>query len=263
MTKNKSGFTLVEMVVLSCIFMILMTVVYSVYIFQQKAYRTGESSAEIIQNGRVVLERMTRELRQAKKIVTVLPASEIKIQDGHLAILKESGNSQGGTENSINLALSSSLTNDYYKDLYIKIVSGTGAGQVKKIYSYDGILKKVEIEGQWQTIPDVSSVYVIDSSFYYIHYYKDADSRILRKVYTCCFSFNGLTCDQPETYVDCSSTPLPGYQILEAALEDARVVGEYVSSLSFSGSQTISISIELQKDSRTFNLRNQIYGRNL
>ena len=262
--KNKSsGFTLVEMIVVAAIFCILMAVVYSVYLFQQRAYRSGESSAEIIQNGRVVSERLTRELRQAKKIINTLPAGEIKFQDGHLAIIKESSNSQGGTSNGITLALSSSSSNDYYKDLYIKIISGTGAGQVKKIYSYNGISKVADIEGQWTSAPDVSSVYVIDSSYYYIYYYRNAQNQVLRKAYACCLSLDGASCQQPEAYVDCTSTPPPGFQNMEVILEEPRIVGEYVTTFNFSGSPTVSVSIGLQKDGKVFNLVNKVFGRNL
>jgi len=251
------------MLVVTAIFCILMGVIYSVYLFQQRAYRSGESSAEIIQNGRVVSERLTRELRQAKKIINILPAGEIKFQDGHLAVIKESSNSQGGTSNSITLALSSSSLNDYYKDLYIKITSGTGSGQVKKIYSYNGISKVAEIEGQWTSVPDVSSVYVIDSSYYYIYYYRNVQSQILRKAYSCCLSSDEMSCQQPEAYIDCTSTPPPGLENLEVILEEPRTVGEYVTAFNFSGSPTVSVSIELQKDGKVFNLVNKVFGRNL
>lgn len=262
--KNKNkGFTLPEIIVLSAVFCILMVVIYSVYLFNQKAYRIGENSAEIIQNGRVVLERITRELRQAKKIINNLPANEIKFQDGHLAIIKETSNSQGGNTNTITLGLSASSLDNYYKDLYIKIISGTGSGQTKKIYGYSGISKLASIEGQWETIPDVSSVYLIDSSYYYIYYYRNAQNQVLRKVYTCCFSLNGMSCQQPEAYVDCTGIPPQGLQNMEVVLEEPRTIGEYATTLNFSGYPTISVSIDLQKEGKTFNLINKVFGRNL
>lgn len=251
------------MLVLSSIFLVLMSVVYAVYLFQQRAYRSGESSAEIIQNGRVVLERVTRELRQAKKIINSLPDDEIKFQDGHLAVVSETANSQGGSLTSIVLSPSASSSDDYYKDLYVKIVSGTGAGQTRKVYSYSGSLKTATIEGQWDDAPDVSSVYLINSSFYDIYYYKNSSNQVLRKVYTCCLSIDGAACVSPETYVDCQSTPPGGYQNMEITLEEPRVIGEYVTALSFSGSPTVSVSIDLAKDGKTFNLVNKIFGRNL
>jgi len=265
MKKNKLffGFTLVEMMVISCIFLILMSVVYSVFLFQQRAYKSGENSAEIIQNGRVILERITRELRQAKKIINTLPASEIKFQDGHLAMINETSNSQGGASNSITLALSASSINNYYKDLYVKIISGTGAGQVKKVYSYDGISKVAIIDGTWQENPDISSVYLLNSFYYYIYYYRNASNQVLRKVYTCCSSSDGSFCVQPEIYVDCTSIPALGYQNIEVVLEEEKTIGEYVTAINFSGYPTVSVSVSLQKNDRTFNLVNKIFGRNL
>lgn len=262
MEKSK-GFTLPEMIIVTFIFCLLMTVIYSVYLFQERAYKSGESSAEIIQNGRVVLERITREIRQAKKIISDLPSSEIKFQEGHLAVIKETSNSQGGTSHSITLSISSSLADDYYKDLYIKIASGTGSGQIRKIYSYTGATKVAEIEGQWETIPDVSSIYVLDSSYYYIYYYRNEQSQILRKVYACCLSIDGLSCKQPEEYMDCTGVPSPGFQKVETILEDPRIIGEYATALDFSGTPTVSISIQLEKGGRTFNLVNKVFGRNL
>lgn len=261
--KLSFGFTLVEILIVSSIFLILMIVVYSVFLFQQRAYKSGENSAEIIQNGRVVLERITRELRQAKKIISTLPANEIKFQDGHLVAINESSNSQGGTANTITLALSASPVDNYYKDLYVKIISGTGAGQVKKVYSYDGISKVAVIEGTWQDVPDISSVYLLNSLYYYIYYYRNASNQVLRKVNTCCFSSDGLSCSQPENYVDCTSAAGPGYQNIEVVLEGEKTIGEYVTSLSFSGSPIISVSISLQKGDKTFDLVNKIFGRNL
>jgi hypothetical protein len=55
--------------------------------------------------------------------------------------------SNGGSDNNISvvLELSASSTNDIYKDYWIKIISGTGAGQVRKIKSYDGTTKKATL----------------------------------------------------------------------------------------------------------------------
>lgn len=86
---NLYGFTLVEVIISLTIFILILVVVYSVHTLHQKSYQTGEARAEILQNGRVILERMTREIRQAKKIVTELSTDEtgvtstIMFEDGH------------------------------------------------------------------------------------------------------------------------------------------------------------------------------------
>jgi prepilin-type N-terminal cleavage/methylation domain-containing protein len=87
--KNSLGFTLVEMLIVMVIFILIATALYTVYNLNYKTYRDTEKSAEIIQNGRVILERMARELRQTKNVATDLSSSEaqatdtIIFEDGH------------------------------------------------------------------------------------------------------------------------------------------------------------------------------------
>lgn len=83
------GFTLAEMLVAVTIFVLVIIAVYSSYALSQRGYLSGEEVAEITQNGRVILERMTREIRQAKRMVTGLAGgttSSIEFEDGHTPI---------------------------------------------------------------------------------------------------------------------------------------------------------------------------------
>jgi len=86
---SSPGFTLSELLVSIVFVSLILGAVYSSYVLNQKASVEGESSIEILQNGRVVLERMEREIRQAKDIVTSLPATKedavdsIEFEDGH------------------------------------------------------------------------------------------------------------------------------------------------------------------------------------
>src|SRR3989304_6475200 len=87
--KFKRAFTLVE--ILTAVFLgsIIIIAAYSVYLMSYKSYQRHAASAELTQNARIALERMTREIRQAKDITTILPAdaggapSAIQFQDGH------------------------------------------------------------------------------------------------------------------------------------------------------------------------------------
>ena len=54
-----------------------------------------------------------------------------------------------------------SSTNDAYNNYSIRIVSGTGVGQIKKITDYVGSTKKATVETVWGTIPDQTSKYEI------------------------------------------------------------------------------------------------------
>ena len=86
------GFTLIESLVIIVIFVLVVGVVFAGYVLSQRGYREGEISAELTQNARVVLERMTREIRQAREILTELPltfdqassSGEIEFEDGHI-----------------------------------------------------------------------------------------------------------------------------------------------------------------------------------
>lgn len=90
-TKNKKGFTLVEILTVVFLGTLIILAAYSVYIISYKAYKRNSASSEVTQNGRIALERMSREIRQTVDIITDLPAdpsegtppAEIKFQDGH------------------------------------------------------------------------------------------------------------------------------------------------------------------------------------
>jgi len=90
---ESSGFTIIEVVIVTAIFCLVVGLILNIYVFSQKFYRQTEIDAELLQNGRTVLERISRDLRQAAELVTQLPqvpdvpqdppSSEIEFQDGH------------------------------------------------------------------------------------------------------------------------------------------------------------------------------------
>lgn len=86
----KNGFTLTELLITIAILVLVIGAVYSGYLLSRQAFQKGENAAEILQNGRVILERMTREIRQAREIVTELgltideATSTIEFEDGHI-----------------------------------------------------------------------------------------------------------------------------------------------------------------------------------
>jgi len=90
---KNSGFTIVEVIITITIFCLVVGLIFNIYIFSQKFYRQTEIDAELLQNGRTILERISRDLRQAAELVTQLPQvpdapqdpppSEIEFQDGH------------------------------------------------------------------------------------------------------------------------------------------------------------------------------------
>lgn len=63
---------------------------------------------------------------------------------------------------SITLAAGASSTDDIYKDQVLRITSGTGAGQIRRIIRYNGTTKIASVQA-WGTTPDNTSVYRIST----------------------------------------------------------------------------------------------------
>lgn len=89
---NRSGFSLIEVVIATSISALIFMLISGVYILSQRTYSQTDTKAELNQNGRVILDRMIREIRQTPDIITQLPPtnavpsqlpSEITFQDGH------------------------------------------------------------------------------------------------------------------------------------------------------------------------------------
>ena len=87
------GFTLLEIIVSITLFTIIILLVSEIYLVTQRAYNKNSDTAELTQNARVSLDRITRELRQSANIITSLPptdtdpgnppVNQIYFQDGH------------------------------------------------------------------------------------------------------------------------------------------------------------------------------------
>lgn len=89
----KKAFTLIELLVAILISSILIGTTVSVYTLFQRSMGQDQFQADVIQNARVALDRLTRELRQTPDVVTVLPddpndnsvqqPGAIEFEDGH------------------------------------------------------------------------------------------------------------------------------------------------------------------------------------
>jgi prepilin-type N-terminal cleavage/methylation domain-containing protein len=92
-TIRRSAFTLTELLVAIMIATILVTVTVSLYNLIRTSISQDQAKAAAAQNARVAADRLSRELRQAPDVVTVLPTSpsnttvtqphEIEFEDGH------------------------------------------------------------------------------------------------------------------------------------------------------------------------------------
>jgi len=73
--KNKNGFTLVELIIAFAIIVIIFAAVVPQFSAIRNSWASTEAKAEIIQNGRVLAEHITRKLSAAKQIISVSPSS--------------------------------------------------------------------------------------------------------------------------------------------------------------------------------------------
>lgn len=71
------------------------------------------------------------------------------------------GTATAGGASTITLAVGSSASNDFYAKAVVRIVSGTGALQERKISSYVGSTRVATVDTAWVTNPDNTSVYQI------------------------------------------------------------------------------------------------------
>ena len=85
------GFTIIELLISSAVGILVLVIVYVSFVTGQKLYRQGILNAELSQNGRIALDRMSREIRQTEQVVTALeptppdpPQTEIEFEDGHI-----------------------------------------------------------------------------------------------------------------------------------------------------------------------------------
>lgn len=123
------------------------------------------------------------------------PANDTSAGDVVIDTPDVSGTVQSGnnTATTVHLAASSSVVNDYYSGWWIRILSGTGAGQVRKIKSYNGTNKVAvvydtadqstllgnpqPVEGMdFLTIPDNTSQYGLYPCHYVMNIWDESNN---------------------------------------------------------------------------------------
>lgn len=71
---------------------------------------------------------------------------------------------QAGAAGSITLDAAASAVDDFYNNVSIVVVGGTGAGQSRSITDYVGATKVATIDSNWATNPDNTSVFLLVKS---------------------------------------------------------------------------------------------------
>lgn len=90
---STNGFTLLEVLTALSLGVGLFLLLLSIYGLSARSLAAAETQAELAQNSRLIIERLSREIRQTRQIATLLPAddsdpenppkNEIEFQDGH------------------------------------------------------------------------------------------------------------------------------------------------------------------------------------
>lgn len=266
---SKSGFTLTESLVVLSISVIVVVAVFSAYAFSQRGYLEGENISELTQNGRVILERLTREIRQAEVIVPPFPESEdmatstILFQDGHVKETYTTGTPSSVGTTTLALAPGSSTTTDFYKDTYLEIISGWGndGNKIRKITSYDGPNQTAILNEAWlDPKPSATSTYKIDSFYYYIHYFASSTDSGLEDVYREVVVYYFPS--DPNTYLPWNVTST-SETLTSKRLEEPELIGEFVRDLKLWGNRLINAELILNKSKNEVKLKTKIFGRNL
>lgn len=83
---------------------------------------------------------------------------------------EQKANAKAATANTITLSCRSSVIDNFYNNngYFVKIISGTGQGQIRTISGYVGATNVATVSSAWTTIPDATSVYIL---------YTDASSK--------------------------------------------------------------------------------------
>ena len=98
----------------------------------------------------------------ATKVATVAAWGTNPSSSSTYAITKGlQATAQAGASTTITLAASASASDDTYNDWYVKVIGGTGSGQVRQISDYVGSTKVATVSSAWTTNPDSTSEYMM------------------------------------------------------------------------------------------------------
>lgn len=86
-------------------------------------------------------------------------AGRLYMQTGMCAAEKNAGTASGATSNSIVLDGDASTVDGAYAGVVLRIMSGTGMGQLRNVLSYVGSSRTATFDSPWTVIPDNTSVY--------------------------------------------------------------------------------------------------------
>lgn len=97
MSTSKPGYTLIELLIAMLVSSILIGITTSTFTLFRKSITQDQTQVDLTQNARISEERIARELRQTREVITVLPTSsaDTTVTEPHL-IEFENGHAEVG-----------------------------------------------------------------------------------------------------------------------------------------------------------------------
>jgi hypothetical protein len=102
--------------------------------------------------------------RLLKATKSATTAGDVAVEE---ATPERTGTAQAGAASTITLDAAASATDDFYNDMVLRITSGTGAGQIRRIHDYVGATKVATVERDFATAPDGTSVFRISQGMHF------------------------------------------------------------------------------------------------
>jgi prepilin-type N-terminal cleavage/methylation domain-containing protein len=166
MLTSDKGFTLVELLIAMAIVGIVLAGMYDLVVTSSRIYLAQNAIVEMQADSRAAMDFLVRELRQSfntPTISTTTAANDTISFDR----VEETGYSSGGNSaTTLNDIRKSWHSDDFApstdSSYMVRIVSGTGNGQVRSISS--NLSTQLTVTPAWVTTPNSTSIYVITSN---------------------------------------------------------------------------------------------------
>jgi hypothetical protein len=104
---------------------------------------------------------VVKDLTTAAKALIQTEAEDAVVAKNLDHFMARTSNAQAGGANTITLDTQSSPTDNYYNGRTILITAGTGAGQTRRIISYNGTTKVATVDSNWSSQPVNGSEFLI------------------------------------------------------------------------------------------------------
>lgn len=125
---------------------------------------TNEATEIATSSGMYYLDLTATEM-EADCVAVIVKTSSSGAKTTVLVVYTEPGlrtrKAQAGAAGTLTLDASASATDDFYNGCLVRLVGGTGAGQVRLISDYVGSTKVATVHPDWETTPSTDTIFHI------------------------------------------------------------------------------------------------------